>query len=833
MNHISGYYKWLGMLCCGVLLGSAVCSLARSDKYFRIDSDANVYVAPYSSDIEMVAILPFKAPTELVGASVSDLFVTDMLRAGRYTLVERSQMARVLSESELALSGLSDSQAVEVGQMLGADGVIIGTVSEYGTIAYRGHSYPVVGISCRLIECDTGQIVWSVDLAKRAESKKTTLSGHARKVVQEMSAGLVQKWGKQRTRAPEKKASRERSSIRDRGDAYEPVGMTSGLPPMPPQGFSVSDFELRQVTLTWDAPPDHPSKYQVERGLAPEGPFEAIDRVSPGKRRFTDTGTRSEPLQDSTAYYYRIIPFSDEGVEGDPSDVLESFTAPPPDPPPSITLDPVSSRAVELTWEPPASEGVVEYRVERTLASETDAWELLVTTRRTQFKDGGTPDTSLADSTAYLYRITCENRVGSVGSPSKPVEVTTQPPPAVVQAFSAEDRQVRCVPLSWAPSEEFDVIKYLIYRGEAEDGEFEFLTEIKGRQRTAYLDGGRDPGDLDDHTTYYYLINSVNNVGAESPDSSTISATTRDRPPVVQAVEVESDHAREVPIHWEASEDEKVVGYAVYRAGADDAEFVEIGEVSGMDTTEYLDQGDRRRGFSFGSERPPGTLDDHATYQYIVRAFNTADVHSDESEIVEATTKKRPDTPTGLETTFAVPKAIELKWDANPEADIEQYVLEESSGGTDRFRTLATATPDSQLAVADEGLHDGEAKRYRIKAIDEDGLESDWSDPVEGQAKVLPDPPAALGVDYGTGAVMLKWDSPAQEDVVAYNVYRKSFFSAELMATVEGTEYELDVEDIGKEADVYVTSVDADELESDASDILRVDGRRAEAPLPE
>lgn len=185
------------------LRASLACTLAvllagcatTDEKYFsKTKTDANVFVSGEGSDIEMVAIMPFKAPTELIGTSVSDLFVTEMLRAGRYQLVERSQMSSVLSESELALSGLSDAEAIEVGAMLGAQGVILGTVQEYGTVAHRGHPYPVVAVSARMIDCDTGQVVWSVDHAKRAREKTATLSGHARVVVHEMSSALYKAW---------------------------------------------------------------------------------------------------------------------------------------------------------------------------------------------------------------------------------------------------------------------------------------------------------------------------------------------------------------------------------------------------------------------------------------------------------------------------------------------------------------------------------------------------------------------------------------------------------------------------------------------------------------
>jgi curli biogenesis system outer membrane secretion channel CsgG len=178
-----------------LLLGSLGCATPEDEYFGGGRSRANVYVSPARSvSITKVAVMPFKGQTELIGTSVSDLFVTEILRAGKYELVERSRMAQVLNESELALAGLSASRAAEVGNMLGADGVIIGTVDEYANVAQRGNTYPVVGVTARMIDCKSGKIIWSVDLAKRAESKTTTLSEHARAIVHEMMCGLYQKW---------------------------------------------------------------------------------------------------------------------------------------------------------------------------------------------------------------------------------------------------------------------------------------------------------------------------------------------------------------------------------------------------------------------------------------------------------------------------------------------------------------------------------------------------------------------------------------------------------------------------------------------------------------
>ncbi|GEM_PF-7090851 len=67
----------------------------------------SVTVARDPADIEQVAILPFKASTTLIGSSVPDMFVTEVLKINRYDLVERAQMSGVPGETEVGLPGLS------------------------------------------------------------------------------------------------------------------------------------------------------------------------------------------------------------------------------------------------------------------------------------------------------------------------------------------------------------------------------------------------------------------------------------------------------------------------------------------------------------------------------------------------------------------------------------------------------------------------------------------------------------------------------------------------------------------------------------------------------
>lgn len=176
------------------LLLLAGCASDPNAAYFSTPSRATVYVAPEPTSVRKIAVMPFKAQTELIGASVSDLFMTELLKAGRYDVVERSQLTQVLGESELALSGISASRAAQLGQMVGAEAVVIGTVAEYGTVPQRGRTYPVVGVSARMIDSQTSRVIWSADLACQSPSARIPLSEHARNTVHEVVSGLYRAW---------------------------------------------------------------------------------------------------------------------------------------------------------------------------------------------------------------------------------------------------------------------------------------------------------------------------------------------------------------------------------------------------------------------------------------------------------------------------------------------------------------------------------------------------------------------------------------------------------------------------------------------------------------
>lgn len=84
-----------------------------------------------TSGIHHLAIVDFRGP-ENSGVIASSAFTSELWKTNFYTLVERQELERILSEHALNMSGVVDVQtAVEAGELLGVDGIIVGEVSSY------------------------------------------------------------------------------------------------------------------------------------------------------------------------------------------------------------------------------------------------------------------------------------------------------------------------------------------------------------------------------------------------------------------------------------------------------------------------------------------------------------------------------------------------------------------------------------------------------------------------------------------------------------------------------------------------------------------------------
>jgi len=133
-----------------------------------------------------------------VGKGVSDLLVEKLLATGKYSLIERSALDKVLKEQNFSNSDRADSTtAAKIGAILGVDAIITGSITKFGSDdsstglggfgrALGGfgvggvklkNAKAVVGISARIIDVNTAEILAAVTGNGESKRKGASLAG--------------------------------------------------------------------------------------------------------------------------------------------------------------------------------------------------------------------------------------------------------------------------------------------------------------------------------------------------------------------------------------------------------------------------------------------------------------------------------------------------------------------------------------------------------------------------------------------------------------------------------------------------------------------------------
>lgn len=117
-----------------------------------------------------------------VGKGIADLLVDKLVSSGQYSVIERKAIDKIVAEQNFSNSDRVDTNsAAKLGRILGVDAIIIGSITQFGRddkstsvggsalggIAGRyglggvgqRKSKAVVGISARLVNTDTGEIL--------------------------------------------------------------------------------------------------------------------------------------------------------------------------------------------------------------------------------------------------------------------------------------------------------------------------------------------------------------------------------------------------------------------------------------------------------------------------------------------------------------------------------------------------------------------------------------------------------------------------------------------------------------------------------------------------
>jgi TolB-like protein len=123
---------------------------------FPVYAQADEAAVPRIAVLELVAK---KAP-EADASIISDFLRTALVTRGDFTVLERSNIDKVLSEQAFQATGCTNEKdAVKLGKLLNVEFVVMGTYAEF---AGRYH------VSADLVDVETGKIVRSESIAARS-----------------------------------------------------------------------------------------------------------------------------------------------------------------------------------------------------------------------------------------------------------------------------------------------------------------------------------------------------------------------------------------------------------------------------------------------------------------------------------------------------------------------------------------------------------------------------------------------------------------------------------------------------------------------------------------
>jgi TolB-like protein len=154
------------------------------------------YVHPNAdlSYITKVAVMPFNNLTtdQYAGRKVREVLIAELLLTGVLEVVEPGEVNRVLAKEQVeSVATLTAEQVKRIGKALGAQALILGTVEEFGESRSGSLSAPLVTIGLRMLDVESGIILWSVNHSKGGVGTKMRLFGISEGNISEVTTQVV------------------------------------------------------------------------------------------------------------------------------------------------------------------------------------------------------------------------------------------------------------------------------------------------------------------------------------------------------------------------------------------------------------------------------------------------------------------------------------------------------------------------------------------------------------------------------------------------------------------------------------------------------------------
>ncbi|MFC1724061.1 kelch repeat-containing protein [candidate division KSB1 bacterium] len=322
----------------------------------------------------------------------------------------------------------------------------------------------------------------------------------------------------------------------------------------------------------------------------------------------------------------------------------------------------------------------------------------------------------------------------------------------------ADDGEVNLI---WNSNTDTDILQYNIYRSTTNG-----FSPVPGDSigRSFHPDTTYTDNSVNNATTYYYRVASIDSNFNMSDYSNQVSATPRDTilPDAPANLAAQPDYEI-VTLTWDANSEQDLDYYQIYRSlipgftpSVSDSAAIVL-----KPATSYID--------SF--------LTNYQTYYYVISAFDSSGNESSFSSEVNATPfdSIAPAIPQNL-TATGQHHQDSLHWNFVSDADLYYYKIYRSQTGgftpssSDSIGIILK--PDS--TYIDTVVIPGQTYYYIVSAVDSNFNESGFSNEASAVPidTLAPGIPQNLAVTSGDRFLDLSWDSNAESDMFYYTIYK-------------------------------------------------------------
>ena len=495
----------------------------------------------------------------------------------------------------------------------------------------------------------------------------------------------------------------------------------------------VAEDGIGRISVRWAAVDDDELiGYNVFRSTSPDALFARLDgdggdAFTTGRTTLTDSSVAT-----GRVYYYRVSAVS--AARESERTTFVSATAETddvaPESPSDLVAIAVDAQGITLRWTGSKSDqgggrltGLDGYVVFRGKGS-ASALVAIDTV------SGGT--TSLADegldaATTYFYTVSAIDGAANVSPRAVAVSATTPGIAAPSSVTALGD--IRRITVSWSASGDDDLLGYNVYRSSRSDEGYTRLAGSEGAPfttgRTSYIDSNLSGGQ-----TVFYRVAVVTAAGESNRsafDGATALVDSRapEAPSTLSGKSVIDDPER-LKLTWRAPNSDEngstltgVSGYTIYRATTADGDFDEVGTAT---TASFEDTG----------------LEQRTTYYYQVEAVDADGNISRKSSTVSVTTSGvvQPTKVRLVSTTpsdVADPAVVTISWTGSAGAilryEVQRTTVANSTDDGD-YIEVGDGEVGIQKTFDDETVARGTTYYYRVRAVDVELRESDWTDPL-------------------------------------------------------------------------------------------------------